>query len=67
MKRKLFALFEFMRRNFWSHEWRYSNPHNRRCQVCGRHEVEHSNGEIGFTARTWWEVFDDGKEEKHYV
>lgn len=60
-------LFDFLRKNFWSHEWSYRNPYNRYCTVCGRHEIVHSNGEHGFAERTWWEVFDEGQKEKHYA
>lgn len=46
------------------HQWKYRNPYNRTCQVCGRHEVRHRWA--GDAHRLgWWEVFDNGDINKH--
>lgn len=42
------------------HDRAYRNPHNRRCAVCGRHDVEYSNDHI-----YWWETYDEGELSKH--
>lgn len=40
------------------HRWHYSNPFDRTCGTCGRHEVQHSWG--AHWRDGWWEVFDEG-------
>lgn len=46
-------------KKFGWHSWRYRNPYDRTCDVCGRHEVEHCydlTDKYGF-----WEVFHEGR------
>lgn len=45
---------------FKLHTWKYRNPFNRRCSVCGRHEVFHSYDPILTKVTGWWEIFKDG-------
>lgn len=58
----------WLRRLLWRHKWKYYNPYDRVCTVCGRHEVEHMLRENlpNLNSRGWWEVFDEGDESKHY-
>lgn len=48
----------------WMHRWHYRNPFDRECSVCGRHEVEHFRTT---TSRSYYEVFDYGVVEAHYL
>ena len=52
-------------RIFGSHTWRYRNPYDRTCEVCGRNEVSHCAAMESWD-RAWWEVWNDGEEQKHY-
>lgn len=42
------------------HHWRYRNPFDRTCRVCGRHEVFHGFDTALTHQNGWWELFDDG-------
>jgi hypothetical protein len=53
----LIALLIFFARD--KHTWRYYNPYNRSCQMCGRHEVSHCRS-VDSWGNSWWEVFDEG-------
>lgn len=48
----------------FGHDWYYSNPYDRRCNICGRHEVSHCWSMKTWT-KSWWEIFDDGDSSKH--
>jgi len=57
---------------FGSHKWEYHrtpsgkiNPYSRICSVCGRHE-ESVCQSLESWNRSWWEVWNDGDEQKHY-
>lgn len=45
------------------HVWRYRNPFDRTCEVCGRNEVAHEF--YGDPHDVRWVVFDDGVVSKH--
>ena len=51
---------------FGGHSWKYRNPYDRTCQVCGKHEVSHCS-DIENWSRAWWEIFAAGDETKHYL
>lgn len=64
MKFLLWLLTKF----FWKHAWRSSNPHNRYCSVCGRHEVrEADNLADGSVGRGYWGAYDEGALSNHYA
>lgn len=51
-----------IRRWLGLHHWRYRNPYDRTCKVCGRHEVSHCS--VSWR-NAWWEVFSEGDRAKH--
>ena len=50
---------------FGRHKWTYRNPYDRTCSVCGKHEIVYCSNVKG-QSNSWWEVFNDGDESKHY-
>jgi hypothetical protein len=52
-----------IRRWLGLHEWKYRNPFDRTCNVCGRHEVAFSWA--WDWSRTWWEVHTYGNKSAH--
>lgn len=48
---------------FWRHRWEYRNPFDRRCTVCGKHQVKHC-WPCDYL-RDWWETWEDGDITKH--
>lgn len=47
-----------LRKALGFHVWSYRNPHDRTCEKCGRHQVEHHH--IVSERSTWWETFRQG-------
>lgn len=47
-----------VRRVLGVHVWHYRNPHDRTCEGCGRHQVEHARHYTD--SRGWWETFREG-------
>lgn len=47
-----------VRRVLGLHVWSYRNPHDRTCDGCGRHQVEHARHYTD--TRGWWETFQEG-------
>ena len=51
------------------HKWKYRNPYDRTCSVCGRNEQEECWAEDfnirGFNAPGTWEVYREGDPKKH--
>lgn len=52
----------WLRKLLGLHVWRYRNPYDRTCSVCGRHEVAHC---WAWGGNSWWEVFNEGESRKH--
>lgn len=65
---KLKFLVQKFKKIFWFHKWKYQNPYNRRCVICGKHEQKYCYDwrERNIPGRGWWEVHDEGNENKHY-
>ena len=49
---------------FSGHRWKYRNPYDRTCKICGRNEVSHC-WDLKSWNTSWWEVFDEGNPELH--
>jgi hypothetical protein len=53
----------------WPHRWKYRNPYDRTCKICGRHEQEEcwadEYARYGMRARGIWEVYREGDPKKH--
>lgn len=53
----------------WPHRWKYRNPYDRTCKICGRHEQEEcwadEYARYGMRARGIWEVYNEGDPQKH--
>lgn len=45
------------------HIWAYHNPYDRKCRICGLHEVYYSSS---WESRYgWWEEYNSGNLNKH--
>lgn len=55
-------MLNWLRKLLGLHVWRYRNPYDRTCVLCGRNEVEHCW--VDGTGREW-KVFNEGSSDKH--
>lgn len=61
---------QFFKRWLWilfgRHDWRYRNPYDRTCTVCGCHQVQMCYRQGDRLLRGFWETFADGDHWWHW-